>query len=426
MKSAGRNCKRWWKARGSLQYSCGNDDESDEVLTEMQMATANDSPLVCLSTNGKTLSVDDAAAKTLWVATTESICEFTRSAPTAQWTASRTDILPGAHASALLYEPRSGLVFAGLHFQGGVMVSADRGCSWEPRNTGLQSGHVYTLMAQYVGGRTVLYAGTEPVMLYRSDDLGKSWQALPAVRDVPDIDKWLFPRSVPHIKNIAAHENEPNTLYVCVEQGDLLKSVDGGKSWRQLTSVDRSDDKFRRDMHRVTFRKDNPREIFLTTGVGLSHSTDGGASWEQFTNSKYPLGYPDPFFIHPDQPDLMYMAGAGASPSPDWAKTGTANPLIMKSVDSGRSWTTAMNGISTPVRGNIEALAMHYSKAGGVELFAGTACGELFASSDGADRWTLVSDKLVAVSKGPHFRHFLPPEKREAYENKLRALGAFA
>jgi photosystem II stability/assembly factor-like uncharacterized protein len=382
--------------------------------------------MICLSTNGKTISSSDRAPQSLLVATTEAIWEFRRADARSAWSKARDDILAGHHASALLFEPRSGLLFAGLHFQGGVLVSANGGATWEPRNNGLQSGHVYSLLVQYRGDKTVLYAGTEPVMLYRSDDLGKSWKALPSVLNVPDTDKWLFPRSRPHIKNIAAHPAAPDTLYVCVEQGDLLKSEDGGQSWRPLVSIDRPDDKFRRDMHRVTFREDNPEEIFLTTGIGLYHTTDGGRSWERYTDTKFKLGYPDPFFIHPEKKNLMYMVGAGASPNPDWAKAGTANPLFMRSIDSGRSWVEAMKGMPRPVRGNIEAAAMHVSKECGIELFLGTACGELYTSQDGADSWTLISGALPAVSKGPHFRHFLSPERREAYENKLRAMNAFA
>ena len=281
-------------------------------------------------------------------------------------------------------------------------------------------------MVQYRGDRTVLYAGTEPVMLYRSDDLGLTWTDLPAVLDVPDTDQWLFPRSSPHIKNIASHPSEPDTLYVCVEQGDLLKSVDGGKSWKQLTAFEKPGDKFRRDIHRVTFREEDPKEIFLTTGIGLYHTVDGGETWEQYTDTSFRLGYPDPFFIHPDDRSLMYMVGAGVSPNPDWGKTGTANPLFMRSTDSGRTWTEAMDGMAHPVPGNIEAAAMHVSSEGGLELFAGTACGELYTSRDGAAHWTRVTDHLPAISKGPHFRHFLPADQREAYENKLRAMNAFA
>jgi photosystem II stability/assembly factor-like uncharacterized protein len=389
------------------------------------MKAQQDAGPICLSVNGKTTSVADTPATQLLVATVDAVFEFRRESAAAIWQQTRDDILAGHHVSALLYEPHSGLLFAGLHYQGGLMVSADHGHSWQQRNHGLQSGHVYTLMALQQGGDTILYAGTEPAMLYRSEDLGSTWQALPSMREVPDTDQWLFPRSVPHVKNIAIHPSEPATLYVCVEQGDLLKSTDRGVTWRQLTSMEKTDDKFRRDMHRVTFRNDNPREIFLTTGIGLYHSADAGETWERITDPSFRLGYPDPFFIHPQNPESMFMVGAGVSPNPDWGKTGTAYPLFMRSSDSGRTWQESMQGMRNPVKGNMEAAAMHFTR-GSLEFFVGTACGELYTSQDAADTWSLLAEGMPAISKGPHFRHFLPPEKRAAFENKLRAMNAFS
>ncbi len=382
--------------------------------------------MICLSPNGKTISRSRQAPTSLMVATADAVFEFRREGAGSPWSLHRDQILAGRHVSALLFEEGSGLLFAGLHYEGGLLASDDGGATWQSRNEGLKSGHVYSLMVQHQGDKTVLYAGTEPVMLYRSEDLGLTWTELPAVLDVPDTDKWLFPRSSPHIKNIASHPAAPDTLYVCVEQGDLLKSTDAGQSWRQLTSFEQPGDKFRRDIHRVTFRGDDPNEIFLTTGIGLYHTVDGGETWEQLTDSQFVLGYPDPFFIDPKDRDLMYMVGAGVSPNPDWGKEGTANPLFMRSRDSGRTWSEAMDGMRRPVRGNLEAAAMHVSEEAGVELFTGSSCGELYVSGDGAAHWSLITDQLAPISKGPHFRHFLTPERREAYESKLRAMNAFA
>jgi len=79
-----------------------------------------------------------------------------------------------------------------------------------------------------------------------------------------------------------------------------------------------------------------------------------------------------------------------------------------------------------PVPGNLEIAAMHDSAEGGVELYVGSACGELFTSRDNAATWQVVSASLQPMSKGPHFRWFLTAEDREAYENKLRAMKVFA
>ncbi len=381
--------------------------------------------IICVSANGKSDSSSEKAALRMLIATADGLLDFRRAAPTGEWVRQEKMLLEGQHVSSLVYDDPTGLLFACLHFEGGLLVSADRGETWEARNKGLQSGHAYSLLVQHVGDQTILNLGTEPVMFYRSFDLGKSWTAYPKCIAVEGTEHWFFPRSAPHIKHIAAHPARPDRIYICVEQGDLLRSDDGGENWTSICSMEREDDKFRRDQHRVTFYRDNPDEIFLTTGIGVYHSTDGGDNWERLTDTSHPCAYPDPFFVHPDKEEL-FMVGAGMNPNPNWGAAGTAYPKFMHSLDHGRNWEPVMNGMPDPVAGNLEVAAMHVSAEGGVELYTGSSCGELFMSTDGAQSWTRVGDKLPAMSKGPHFRHFLPPEERIAYEEKLKAMNAFA
>lgn len=381
--------------------------------------------IICLSANGKTTSSSEAAARRMLIASTEGVLDLRRKDAQDDWRLQGDMLLKGRHVSALVHDEPTGLLFAALHFEGGLLASADGGQSWEARNEGLQSGHAYTLLVQHAGDQTILNLGTEPVMFYRSFDLGKSWTAYPSCLEVEGTEHWFFPRSEPHIKNIASHPSRPDEIYICVEQGDLLRTRDGGKSWRSLHSMERPDDKFRRDQHRIVFYRDNPDEIFFTTGIGLYHTTDGGESWERLTDTAHPCAYPDPFFIHPRE-DILYMQGAGMNPNPNWGAEGTAHPQFMVSTDHGKSWQRAMDGMPEPVKGNLEVAAMHDSGEGGLELYAGSACGELYMSRDGAQSWQAVSRSLAPMSKGPHFRHFLSAEDREAYENKLRAMNAFA
>ena len=381
--------------------------------------------IICISANGKTTSSSENAAKRMLVATAEGVLDFRRESPDSAWQLQDAMLLEGKHVSALVYDEITGLLFAGLHFEGGLMVSEDLGASWEARNEGLQSGHAYSLLVQHDGDRTILNLGTEPVMFYRSFDLGRSWTAYPKCTEVEGTEHWFFPRSAPHVKHIAAHPSEPDTIYICVEQGDLLRSDDGGENWTSINSMERPDDKFRRDQHRVTFFRDNPDEIFLMTGIGAYHTRDRGQSWTRLTDTEHACAYPDPFFVHP-RDDKLFMVGAGMNPNPNWGAAGTAYPKFMVSTDHGKSWTNKMAGMADPVAGNLEVAAMHDSAQGGVELYAGSACGELYMSTDEAESWSLVADDLPAMSKGPHFRHFLPAQDREAYEEKLKAMNAFA
>ena len=390
---------------------------------QAESAQPNGSPPVCLSANGHTVSHSEGPARTLLVATTDGVVELQRSNATDPWRRTR-QALVGSHISSLLFEAQSGLLFAGSHYVGGIRVSDDGGHTWTDRSSGLSCGHVYSLEVQYVGGSTVLYAGMEPTALYRSVDLGQTWQVLPGLQEVPDTDKWRFgpPPSLAHLKNVAFHWARPQVLFACVEQGDLLKSTDSGASWTPITSYEASWHQFRRDMHRVVFVPSDPDRLYLSTGVGLFYSDSGAERWTHLTTPEFRVGYPDPLFLDPGDEKTLYMAGASKAPNASWTEMRSARPGIVKSVDGGRTWSDIRSGLPELLPGNIEAMALHHCDASGTSLYIGTAVGDLYTSDDAGATWTLAATALPPISKGAHYRFFLSPDERAAVERRLRAL----
>jgi photosystem II stability/assembly factor-like uncharacterized protein len=386
-------------------------------------AQQTDAPPVCLSANGLTVSKSDDAPRQLLIATVDGIIELRRDTAADAWRQTR-HVLAGSHISSLLYEVESGLLFAGSHYRGGLRVSADRGETWTDRSTGIASGHVYSLAVQYAAGRTILYAGTEPTGLYRSEDLGLTWQALRGLSNVPDTDKWRFgpPPSLAHLKNLAFHPAEPETLYACVEQGDLLKSTDAGVTWSPITSYEQDWHQFRRDMHRVVTVPSDPRRLYLSTGVGLFFSATAGESWQHLTTPEFHVGYPDPLFLDPANENTLYMAGASKAPNACWSALGSARPGIVKSDDGGLTWRDLRTGLADPLPGNIEAMALRHASATGTSLYIGTAIGDVYTSDNAGESWTISATGLPPISKGAHYRFFLSAQERAAVEQKLRAL----
>ena len=137
--------------------------------------------------------------------------------------------LEGCHISALVFEPRSGLIFAGAH-KGSIHASDDLGKTWRHRDDGLTTKDVYCINFVQVQDKTMLYAGTEPARLFQSENLGETWSELQSLRSVASAPKWNFPvpPRIPHVKNIAFDPRNPRIIYACIEQGGLLKSNDGG------------------------------------------------------------------------------------------------------------------------------------------------------------------------------------------------------
>ena len=231
-----------------------------------------------LSPNGHSLTRGEGPATRLLVATVEGVATVRRKTLDAPWSVTGRS-LTDCHVGCLAHEPGSGRLFAGAHHNGGLWVSDDgEGTDWRRLTNGIDRSHIYALATRRVGDRATIFAGTSPAALYRSDDLGETWTDVTSIRDVPGTEKWTFPPPphIPHVKGIVAHPYEPDTLYVLVEQGALLKSVDDGKTWIELAGYARPDDVTYRDVHRLVINPSNPEVFFLATGEGMYRSGDAG------------------------------------------------------------------------------------------------------------------------------------------------------
>ena len=85
----------------------------------------------------------------------------------------------------------------------------------------------------------VVYAGTEPVHLYRSEDRGDSWEELGSLLHLPDEVKsnWKSPQPDHdgHIRHIYINPKNSRALYLSLEHGGVVRSFDRGKSWEDVS-----------------------------------------------------------------------------------------------------------------------------------------------------------------------------------------------
>jgi photosystem II stability/assembly factor-like uncharacterized protein len=314
------------------------------------------------------------------------------------WTVAGTT-LPGIHVSSLLCDPERDATYAGSH--GAGLFRRRGGAGWAEQSNGLSSRNVFSLACAGDAAARVLYAGTEPALLFRSRDEAESWEELPALRSIPGREGWNFPAPphVAHTKHIDVDPRDANTLWVSIEQGALLKSVDGGRSFRELHFQDASY-ALNKDAHRVVFNPYDPDEVVLPGGDGISHSRDGGATWSRLATPAMRVGYPDASFYSPEERGTLFVSGGGTSPD-KWRQTGNANAAVVRSRDGGRTW----EALDLPaLRGNIEAATL-VSWPGGFGFFAGTTDGEVYASLDKGETWAQIASGLPPVSKSIHHRN---------------------
>jgi photosystem II stability/assembly factor-like uncharacterized protein len=349
---------------------------------------------ITLSHGGPTIYESSAPEREVLVGTNEGVIRIERNG--ADWhITDRT--LTDLHIHAILKEPHSGLVFAGAN-RGSVHVSRDDGRTWTKSDAGLAETNVYSLNSvRRKNGHTRIYLGTEPARIFFSDDLGDSWTELPNFRNVPGVDAWRFPGPphIAHLKHINFAKDDPETIYGSIEVGALLRSRDEGQTWDVITPE-------YPDIHRCIIPPTNPDRYYVTGGNGMYVTSDGGASWEHWTDRGSDIGgYPDQLVYHPRNPELMFVCAAHKSPGA-WAEHQHSGSRFARSRDGGRSWEVLTHGLPDRLQGSVESMCFDTYGDGGT-LLIGTSTGQIWTSEDLGDSWSVAIDGLAPISKGDHY-----------------------
>ena len=367
---------------------------------------------VCLSPGGQSLTTGESAKDKLLVGTVDGVFSFEKRG--GSWE-QRTTQVPGKHISAIIFEPTSQTLLAGT-YSGEIFASGDLGKTWQRRDNGIGNKEIYSLASQVVADKPRVYAGTQPAHLFYSDDLGENWTELPGLRQVPGVEKWTFPGPPhqAHAKSITFHPKDHNIIHVAVEVGGFLRSTDGGKIWTTIDNINP-------DAHRVLISESDPSKLYGTApttncgpevAAGFCVSADGGQSWKTMTPRDFRIGYVDPFFVHPNNGNVLFVAGAKTGPG-TWRKLHTADARVARSRDGGKTWDILSGGLPDHIRGNIEGMAMDVWN-GGYALFAGTTDGDIFYSDDEGEHWQTIVKGIGPVSKSHHY-HNLALEGQEAH-----------
>ena len=309
--------------------------------------------------------------------------------------------LTDKHIHAVIIEPVSGTIFAGATFDS-IYASEDGGQTWERRDNGLTEHDIYSLASARLNGGTRIFAGTEPAHLFYSDDMGKGWSEFPSLLSV-DTSRWTFPvpPNIAHTKHINFHPNDPNTLFISIEQGGLLKSTDGGQTFSAIPGMDD-------DVHRTVINPLNPDRIWITGGDGMYVTSNGGGNWEHWTTIEDEIGgYPDVMVVHPRNPELVFIGASREQPGAWLGNRYTAGSQISTSTDGGRTWEAWENGLDDRIQTSFEAMSL-VDCGESFSIFAATGTGEIWASEDGGKQWSEIIRGLAPISKGEHYALLMP------------------
>ena len=159
----------------------------------------------------------------------------------------------------------------------------------------------------------------------------------------------------------------------CCQSGGGFRSTDGGDSWQQFSQVLTETSVLALGLS-PAFASDGT--IFASTRAGVFRSIDRGNTWQQLTSTSAGFLGLSPAFA---TDDTLFMGASGG---------------VVRSTDRGDTWQQVNQGLTHT---HVRALEVSPAYATDDTLFAGTV-GGVFRSTDRGDTWQEVNQELTDIN----------------------------
>ncbi len=270
----------------------------------------------------------------------------------------------------------------------------------------LYSSLEYRLVGPFRGGRSAAVTGVsgEPNLFYFGSTGGGVWKTVDGGRTWENISDGFFGGSIGAVE---VAKSDPNVLYVGggektlrgnVSSGyGIWKTVDAGKTWKSA-GLEKS-----RHVPRIRIHPGNPDIVFAavlgniykpTLDRGIYKSTDGGTTWRKTLFVNDMAGAVD-LIMDPNNPRILYASTWRAKRTPYSLSSGGDGSALWKSTDSGETWNEISNNEGFP-KDTLGIIGVTVSPKNSERVWAiveHKEKGGLYRSEDGGKIWKQVNSE---------------------------------
>jgi photosystem II stability/assembly factor-like uncharacterized protein len=245
-----------------------------------------------------------------------------------------------------------------------------------------------------------VYAGVEDAALFRSEDGGKSWRELPGLRTHESGPSWQPGAGGLCLHTILIDPTDAERMFIAISAAGVFRTDDGGESWRPANRGLKSEGlpepeaQVGHCVHRIAMHPSRPNVLYMQKHWDVMRSDDGGESWREVSGN-LPSDFGFPIHVHAHEPDTVYVVPI-KSDSEHYPPDGKLR--VYRSRQGGDEWEPLTKGL--PQKNcyvNVLRDSMAVDSLDDCGVYFGTTGGQVYASADGGDSWSPIVRDLPPV-----------------------------
>ena len=245
-----------------------------------------------------------------------------------------------------------------------------------------------------------VYAGVEDAALFRSTDGGTTWQELAGLRGHETGPHWSPGAGGMCLHTIVIDPTNPDRMFTAISAAGAFRSDDGGQSWRPINQglhslhIPDPTAPVGHCVHRIAIHPQRPNVLFMQKHWDVMRSDDGGDSWREVSGN-LPSDFGFPIAVHAHEPETIYVVPIH-SDALHYPPEGKLRVYLSRS--GGNDWEALTRGLPQ-ANCYVDVLrdAMAVDELDPCGIYFGTTGGQVYGSSDSGDNWTPIVRDLPAV-----------------------------
>ena len=327
------------------------------------------------------------------------------------WTVTPTALESGRVYNAVLDQRRGRRLFAadnGDFFGSFLRYSDDFGQTWTqpergiafPEESGLALKNIWIIEPGRPDQPDTVYVGVDPANLWVSEDGGVTWTLNEGLASHSTRGEWNPGAGGLCLHSIVVDRSRPERMWIAISAAGVMRTDDGGQTWRFANKGTRASflpdmyPEFGQCVHRLVQRPDQPDTLYQQNHCGVYRSDNAGDAWRDIQGS-LPSEFGFPMALDPNHPDTVFTVV-----EPGETRANAAEGFrVYRTRDGGESWEALSKGLPSDAGVRLGVLRHGMCVDGGAPcgVYVGTNTGQLFASADGGDSWSLIADYLPSV-----------------------------